>query len=117
MLIGTLIASISTWLFLYAFTGICLKYLNKQSSTWRYISDASYWVYMVHILFTLWIPVPLGSVAISAGLKFLIVLSTTTILSFLTYHLFVRSTWIGKALNGRKYGKETAQIQNMNKAA
>lgn len=116
-LAGTMISSLATWFFLYAFTGLCLKYWNKPSPRWRYISDASYWVYLIHIIFTIWIPVQLAPVAMSAGMKFLTTLAASTAISFLTYHLFVRSTWIGKALNGRKYGKGANTAQNMNKAA
>jgi len=35
---------------------------------------------------------------------------STTIISFATYHYLVRSTFIGKFLNGRKYLRKIADI-------
>jgi hypothetical protein len=48
---------------------------------------------------------------VPAMLKFLTVLSGTSIICFTTYHLFVRSTFIGKFLNGRKYSRKLSDIQ------
>jgi peptidoglycan/LPS O-acetylase OafA/YrhL len=77
----------------------------------RYISDASYWVYLVHIPIVIYIPSLIFEWQVPAMLKFLTVLSVTTIICFGTYHLFVRSTFIGKFLNGRKYSRKLSDIQ------
>lgn len=114
---GILFCSAAIWFYLYAFTGFCQKYWDKPIQWLRYISDASYWVYMVHIIFTIWVPVSMANLPLPSGLKFLITLSVSTTLSFSSYHLFVRSTWIGKALNGRTYPRKMKSVETTEKAA
>ena len=79
------------------------KFFNKHSKFQRYISDASYWVYIIHVIFTLTVPAIFYALNISVILKFTFSAIFTTILCFITYHLLVRKTYIGYFLNGKKY--------------
>lgn len=97
------IHAVTTWLAIFGIVGLFIRYGSNHSSRMRYISDASYWVYLIHLPLTIFIPGLLMNFSISAFGKFLIVLSTTSLICFFTYHYFVRSTFIGKFLNGRKY--------------
>jgi glucan biosynthesis protein C len=98
--IGT--ASVATWLLLFGITGLFIRYLKQPSPLGRYLADASYWLYLVHLPLTIWIPGLLANLAIHATVKFLIVLSGTTCVTLFTYHYLVRSTAIGLLLNGRR---------------
>lgn len=69
----------------------------------RYLSDASYWMYLTHLVATAWLPGVLARVDAPAFLKFSIVFSGTTLTTLVTYHYFVRATVIGELLNGRRY--------------
>ena len=91
------------WLFVFGITGLFIRYGSKHSNRMRYISDSSYWVYLIHLPLTAIIPAFIWELPFPAIIKFLIVLSLTTIICFLTYHYFVRNTLIGKFLNGKKY--------------
>ena len=71
-------------------------------ATWRYISDASYWIYFVHLPITVALPPLLADIAVPPGVKFSLVLGATAAVTFVTYHYFVRSAFIGKQLNGRR---------------
>ena len=95
--------AVAVWLFIFSFTGLFLRYLTGPSAKMRYMSDASYWIYLVHLPLTGFFPALLGDIHWSPFLKFLIVLSFSTVISTVTYHYFVRATAIGQALNGRKY--------------
>ena len=95
--------SAAVWLFIFSFTGLFLRYLSAPSIKMRYLSDASYWIYLVHLPLTAFFPVLLGHLPWPAFIKFTIVLSLSTAISALTYHYFVRATFIGQALSGRKY--------------
>jgi len=97
------INSIIIWLFIFGITGLFLRYTSKHSKKMRYISDSSYWVYLIHLPLTAFIPGLIAEWPIPAFIKFLIILIVTTIICFVTYHYFVRATFIGKFLNGRKY--------------
>lgn len=88
---------------LFSITGLYFRYFNRSSPTMRYISDASYWVYLIHMPFTLLGQGLLADYPLPPLLKFLIIALVTTGICFVTYHYFVRSTFIGKFLNGRTY--------------
>lgn len=102
--------SVMVWLFVFGITGLFIRYGSNHSSRMRYISDSSYWVYLIHLSFTVIIPSFLANWPIHAVLKFLIVLTITTIICFVSYHYCVRSTFIGKFLNGKKYSKKLSDI-------
>ena len=54
-------------------------------------------------LFTLAFGVLISNLEIGVYAKFFIVLSLTTIVSFTSYHFWVRDTPIGLLLNGKRY--------------
>ncbi len=104
-------ASLTVWLFVFGITGLFLRYANGYSPLMRYISDASYWVYLIHLPLTALLPGFIAEWPFPALLKFLIVLSLATVICFVTYHYFVRNTFIGQFLNGRKYDRRLPRIQ------
>ncbi len=93
----------ATWIGIYAFLGLFLRYFDKPSPTWRYISDGSYWMYIIHLPFVIALAPVLSGVNIIAELKFAFVFGFTTVFCLITYHYLVRETFIGTWLNGRKY--------------
>lgn len=97
--------SIIVWLFIFGITGLFIRYGSKHSKRMRYISDSSYWIYLIHLPLTAIIPAFIWELPIPAVVKFLIVLSLTTLICFVSYHFLVRATFIGKFLNGRKYSR------------
>ncbi len=99
--LGSLAAA--TWSFIYGFLGLFLRYLEKPISFARYIADASYWMYLVHLPCTMVFPALLGNLPMPTFVKFSVVLGTTTFLTIVTYHYWVRATVIGQVLNGRRY--------------
>lgn len=87
----------------FGITGLFLRYLSKPSATVRYIVDGSYWVYLLHLPFLMFVVGALGGTDMPGGFKLAIVITSAGVVGFLTYDLFVRSTFIGRALNGQKY--------------
>ncbi len=87
----------------FGLTGLFMRYLDKPSARIRYVVDASYWVYLIHLPFTIWIPGLLVGTGMSVWFRMLIVLMATTLACFVTYDLFVRSSFVGRVLNGRRY--------------
>jgi glucan biosynthesis protein C len=96
-------ASLTVWVFTFGITGLFLRYASAYSPVMRYVSDASYWVYLIHLPLTALLPGFIAGWQLPALVKFLLVLLFTTIICFVTYHYFVRNTFIGQFLNGRKY--------------
>jgi glucan biosynthesis protein C len=99
--VGT--ASVAIWLLIFGITGLFVRRFDRPSPLARYLADASYWMYLVHLPLTIWIPGLLASVALPAVVKFSIALSVTVCITLLTYYAFVRSTAVGALLNGRRY--------------
>jgi fucose 4-O-acetylase-like acetyltransferase len=107
------IRSLTCWLFIFGFTGLFMRYFGKHSARMRYISDSAYWVYLLHLPLTAFLPGLLADFAIPALLKFAIVASVTTFICYITYHYFVRSSFIGEFLNGRKYSRKLSDIKTL----
>ncbi len=89
--------------------GMFLRYLPRQNRVLRYLSDSSYWVFMVHMLGTLGFGVLLYSAPIGALGKMGANIALTTLASLASYHLLVRRTWIGRLLNGKQRAPGAAQ--------
>jgi glucan biosynthesis protein C len=112
-----LIKSIMVWSFIFGITGLFIRFGSNHSSKMRYISDSSYWVYLIHLSLTFVIPSFIADWPIPATLKFLIVLISTGAICFVTYHYLVRGTFIGKFLNGRKYTRKLSDIKQAEESA
>ena len=95
--------ALSIWLLIYGFLGLFLRYLGQPSAVWRYLADASYWMYLVHLPLAVWLPVLVGRQPLPAGLKFGLSLAGVATLTLITYHYLVRATFIGYWLNGRRH--------------
>ncbi len=95
--------ALSIWLLIYGFLGLFLRYFGQPSAVWRYMADASYWMYLVHLPLAIWLPVLLGGQPLPVGLKFGLSLAGVTALTLSTYHYLVRSTFVGHWLNGRRH--------------
>ncbi len=106
-----IIKSVTVWCLIFGVTGLFIRFASNHSPIMRYISDASYWVYLVHLSFTALLPGLIINWALPATVKFLIVMLGTFFICFVSYHYLVRSTFIGQFLNGRKYSKKIKDIQ------
>lgn len=104
------LAALIIWLMIYASIGLFERFLSKPNPYIRYLSDASYWMYLLHLPVVLVLVKLVAPLSLSAFIKFSIVLSGTFIFSLLTYYLFIRSTAIGALLNGRRYTRALPQL-------
>lgn len=108
-----IVKSCMVWLFIFGITGLFIRYGSRHSSRMRYISDSSYWVYLMHLSLTAIIPGLIAHWPLSSSLKFLVVLVVSGAICFLSYHYFVRGTFVGKFLNGRTYTRKLSDIKPM----
>lgn len=81
--------------------GLFVELCARPSRWTRYLSDASYWVYLVHLPVVVALQTWLCEWN-SVWLKLLVINIATFALMFTSYQLLVRRTWIGRWLNGRK---------------
>lgn len=92
------------WLIFFGLIGQTQRHLRRESRAVRYLSDSSYWVYLVHFpivgllqvnLYRLPFPLPPWA-------KFSLTLAISLVLSLASYQVFVRYTWIGRWLHGKR---------------
>lgn len=87
----------------FSLMGLSLRFCSNYNPWFRYITDASYWVYLLHMTINLALVLLFYNWSASAEIKSTTVILLSTIICFSSYHFFVRSTAIGKLLNGRRY--------------
>jgi peptidoglycan/LPS O-acetylase OafA/YrhL len=91
------------WLWISGSVGAIVRYFDRPWPAWRYVADSSYWLYIIHLPFVVWLQVAVAPFDLHWTVKLLVILAIVSPLLFLSYHLLVRSTFIGVMLNGRKY--------------
>ena len=77
------------------------RWLDRRSPTMRWLADASYWTYLVHLPLLFAIQYRLLDVPLHWMAKFAIAVLATFALSFVSYRLVVRNTLVGRLLNGK----------------
>jgi glucan biosynthesis protein C len=86
-------------------TCVCLvagrSLLNRSNRLLRYLSDASYWVYIVHLPILFAIQYRLMDMVWGWGAKLAIAVVATFAICLLSYHLLVRRTVVGRLLGAR----------------
>jgi hypothetical protein len=98
----------ASWLWSVALVGLFMRYLPRQNAFLRYLSDSSYWVFLVHMLGTIGFGVLLYNAPLSALAKMGINIAATTLACLVSYELLVRHTWIGVLLNGKRQARASA---------
>lgn len=99
-LIFRLIYSAAVWIWCCVFLGFFLKYFSTQNRVGRYLSDSSYWVYLFHYPIVLTCAYAFYALEYHALVKMTISIGLTSLTCLVSYHLFVRQTWVGRLLNG-----------------
>ena len=97
-----LVSSIGLVAFTRGFTGLFLCYARSGTKGWRYLSDASYWVYLMHLPLVMALQIALSDVALPGVLKLTLIVVFSMVLLLASYQIGVRHTWLGLWLNGRR---------------
>lgn len=85
-----------------AAVALALRFASGRSAIRRYIADASYWIYIVHL------PLVMAGQVLVLGLdwpwfaKLAVVSGGVTLVSLILYELLIRHTFMGRWLNGRR---------------
>jgi glucan biosynthesis protein C len=91
------------WFLIFATTGLFLRFCSRPSPGWRYMSDSSYWLYIMHMPVVVGLQVAMLHVPLPALAKVPVVLALAVLILVASYEILVRPTWIGILLNGRRY--------------
>ena len=96
------LTGLAAWAWIYALLGVAARVITRPVPWIRYLADASYWMYLVHLPLLVAIAIPLADLPWPIVLKLLLTWVVATVVMLLSYDLMVRSTWIGAWLNGRR---------------
>jgi ABC-type multidrug transport system ATPase subunit/peptidoglycan/LPS O-acetylase OafA/YrhL len=99
--------ALACWSWSLALIGLSTRLMADERPAVRYVADASYWIYLVHMPVVAALQVGLGRVPLHWTLKFPLILAISFALLFASYHYLVRSSFIGQVLNGRRYPRAT----------
>jgi glucans biosynthesis protein C len=97
-----LVYPMTTWAWTFFLIGGARVLLKKELPAIRYLSDASYWVYIMHIPLVMLFQYLVKDYDWHIAYKVGIVLFGTFFTGLLSYSLIVRYTFIGTILNGRR---------------
>ena len=92
--------SLFCWLMIFGSVGLCRRLLAGERFWVRYISDSSYWLYLVHLPVVILGQMLVRPLPLPALVKFSLVLLAATGLLLASYEWGVRYTFIGRGLNG-----------------
>jgi len=108
----TLLYNATAWAMSIAAIALAMKFLSNPSPTRRYVADASYWVYIIHLPIVLVLQVAWSQLDWAWWIKFPMIVGSGLVAMFASYHWLVRSTWIGEMLNGRKLPRKAPTVDN-----
>jgi fucose 4-O-acetylase-like acetyltransferase len=99
----------ASWLWSVALIGLFYKYLPNQNRVLQYVSDSSYWVFLVHMLGTIGFGILLYNLPFGPIAKMGINILATTLACLASYHVLVRHTVIGGLLNGKRHPAKNSE--------
>jgi surface polysaccharide O-acyltransferase-like enzyme len=102
---GLLLAACSVayaWLMIFGFIGFFRAFFSGENPRIRYISDSSYWLYIMHLPVIMFVQAMISTWDMPSFPKFLIACAATTLPLLLIYEFVVRYTFIGTLLNGKR---------------
>lgn len=94
--------AVMMWSLVAISIGLFKRYLDRPSEAVRYVADASYWLYLVHLPIVIWLQIAVAELDLHWSIKLFGISAVTILGAIVLYDLFVRSTFIGAALNGRR---------------
>jgi glucan biosynthesis protein C len=95
--------ALASWCWCFASLGAAVRFLGQPPPRTRYLSDASYWMYLVHLPIIWLMQAWILRWPLHWSVKFSLILAVSMVLLLASYHWLVRGTFVGVFLNGRRY--------------
>jgi glucan biosynthesis protein C len=105
-LAGAACYALAIWTTTFAAIGLALRFLSGFSPARRYLADASYWLYLIHLPILMVLQVAVSGLDWPWPIKFAAIMLISLPLMFASYQLLVRYSFIGTVLNGRRERRE-----------
>ena len=91
------------WCWVFALVGAAIRFLSDHRPATRYLADASYWIYLMHMAPILFFITLLRPYHLPWAVDFVVILAGSMPILLVSYHYLVRFTWVGAILNGRRH--------------
>jgi peptidoglycan/LPS O-acetylase OafA/YrhL len=101
---------VATYASMFAVVGLALKFWSGHSGLRRYLADASYWIYIVHLPLVMAAQVVVQDWAMVWPIKLAVVVVGVMAVSLASYELMVRHGMMGRWLNGRRTPWRRARV-------
>jgi len=95
--------ALASWTWTFALIGLALRFFSDDSPRRRYVADASYWIYILHLPVVFLLQTAMMNVPVHWSVKFPLIVGVALGVLFVSYHVFVRRTFIGEVLNGTRH--------------
>jgi peptidoglycan/LPS O-acetylase OafA/YrhL len=96
------------WCGTFGLIGLAQRFLSGFSPVRRYLADASYWIYLMHIPALFFCTQVLHPLSLHWSIKYPLAMAGTMLILLPSYHYLVRFTFIGATLNGRRHKRSAA---------
>lgn len=100
--IAGVLQAVFAWLMTFGTIGLSRRLLSRESKMLRYISDSSYWLYLIHLPLVILAQWLVRDLPFPAFFKFTSIIVVSSAFLLLTYEYGVRYTLIGRLLNGSR---------------
>jgi peptidoglycan/LPS O-acetylase OafA/YrhL len=94
--------ALAVWGWTLGLIGAAVRFLKRENAAVRYVADASYWIYIVHIPVLLVLQGLIQPLDLPWFAKYSMTVGISFAIMFVSYDLLVRYSWLGAILNGRK---------------
>jgi surface polysaccharide O-acyltransferase-like enzyme len=91
-----------TWLACFGLMGLFRTLATRERAWVRYVSDASYWIYLSHLPLVIWMQMLAVDWPVNPHLAFVLISVAVPGLLLVIYAWGVRYTWVGTLLNGKR---------------
>jgi glucans biosynthesis protein C len=102
-LLAVVTGALIAWLTVFGLIGLFIRYFNRSIPCLRYMTDASYWCYLMHVPLLFLLAGLIAPLQVPSPFKVLLLIVLATLLLLVAYHHAVRATILGQWLNGRRY--------------
>ncbi len=100
--LGSLCQVFFAWLMIFGCIGLFRRFFAGENKKIRYMSDASYWLYVTHVFPITMLQIWVSDWSYPSFLKFLFICALTVGVLLLIYEYVIRYTWVGTMLNGKR---------------
>jgi peptidoglycan/LPS O-acetylase OafA/YrhL len=101
-LVGAVCYAVAIWTTTFVAIGLALRFLSGFSPARRYLADASYWLYLVHLPILMALQVAVSQLDWPGLVKFAVIMLVSLPVMFASYQYLVRYSFLGAVLNGRR---------------